>query len=91
MTFRFSRQGLTRKEWRLERLFQALPGATSWTILLGMLVLAFWKPLEAAIIILAFDLYWLMRLLYMTLFLVLASVRLGFERDTDWVDRKSVV
>lgn len=87
MNFRFSRQGLSRKEWRLERFFQALPGSASWTILLGMLVLTFWKPLEAAILILAFDLYWLMRLLYMTLFLVLASLRLGIERHTDWITR----
>ncbi len=87
MTFRFSRQRLTDRDARLERCLEVLPGLTSWTILLGMLALSFWKPLTAAILIIAFDLYWLLRLFYLTLFLVLSSVRLSLERSTDWMAR----
>jgi hypothetical protein len=71
----------------LERCFEILPGATSWTILLGMCVLSFWKPVTAAVVVIAFDLYWLLRLFYMTLFLVVAYLRLSIERDTDWMAR----
>ena len=87
MTFRFSRQGLSAGEARLERWFELLPGLCSWTILAGMLVLSFREPLLAAVLIIAFDLYWLFRLFYLTLFLVLSSVRLSIERDTDWMAR----
>ncbi len=87
MTFPFSRQGLRGRERVLERTLEIVPGATSWAILLGMALLAFRDPLLAAILIIAFELYWLLRLLYMTLFLVLSYVRLSLERDTDWMAR----
>lgn len=87
MTFRFSRQGLQGRERVLQRAFEMLPGATSWTMLIGMTVLACWQPLLAAMLIIAFDLYWLLRLFYMTLFLVLSYLRLSTERQTDWMAR----
>jgi cellulose synthase/poly-beta-1,6-N-acetylglucosamine synthase-like glycosyltransferase len=85
MTFRYSRQGLSEREHRLERLFEIVPGAASWATLLGMLLLALWRPFAAAVLIIAFDLYWLLRLLYMTVFLVLSYVRLSREEGTDWM------
>lgn len=87
MRFEFTRSRLTPAEQARERLFEALPGATSWTILIGMLVLGWWKPLIAAVLIIAFDLYWLLRLFYLTVFLVLSSWRLALERGTDWMAR----
>lgn len=87
MTFRFSRQGLQPRERFLERVFEILPGATSWSALLGLTALALWEPLVAAVLIIVFDLYWLLRLFSMTLWLVLSSVRLSIEHDTDWLAR----
>ena len=87
MNFKFSRQNLSRQEQGYERLFRILPGLTSWTILIGMASLAFSKPLLAAIIIIAFDLYWLLRLFYMTIFLLLSYFRLATEKETDWLER----
>ncbi len=87
MTFRFSRHGLTGRERALQRCLEIVPGATSWTILVGMLLLAFWQPIIAAILVVMLDLYWLLRLFFMTFFLVLASARLGMERKTDWMAR----
>jgi len=87
MSFRFSRHRLVRRERILQRVLEMLPGATSWAVLLGMPLLAFWKPVVAAVLIIAFDLYWLLRLFYMTIFLVLSSMRLSAERSTDWMAR----
>ena len=87
MKFRFSKYQLQGREKILQRFLEILPGATSWTILLGMLFLSLWKPVVAAVWIIAFDLYWFLRLLYMTLFLVLAYLRLSAERETDWMER----
>ncbi|MBI1977575.1 MAG: hypothetical protein HYS55_02360, partial [Candidatus Omnitrophica bacterium] len=87
MKFEFSRQNLKGRERFLERIFEVLPGLTSWTILIGLCVLSFWKPLVAAILIIAFDFYWLLRLFYMTLFLILAYFRLSVERGVDWMVR----
>ena len=87
MNFDFSRQGLSRADAFLERVFEVLPGLTSWTVLLGMLALSFAAPIIAAVLVIAFDLYWLLRLFYMTLFLLLSSARLSLERGTDWMAR----
>ena len=72
MSFKFSRHGLEGHEKFLQRAFEILPGLTSWTILIGMTALSFWNPVAAAVIIIAFYVYWLMRVFYVVFFLVLA-------------------
>lgn len=84
MKFAFTRHNLGRREQRLERLFQILPGATSWCAILGMTAFSFLDPLHAAIVIIAFDFYWLLRLFYVTLFLLISYFRLSLEDRTDW-------
>lgn len=87
MKFQFSRYQLPRKEKRLQRFLEVLPGATSWSLLLGMITLSIWKPLPAAVIVIAFNLYWVFRLFYMTIFLVISYIRLSIEQNTDWMQR----
>ena len=85
--FKFSRHGLEPHEQRLERFFEILPGATSWGVLIGLSVLSFFQPVTAALIIILFDFYWLLRLFYLTLFLIIAYLRLALEEETDWGER----
>ena len=87
MEFQYTATGLTGRERALQRAFSILPGLTSWTILIGMITLALWKPRLAAALVIAFNLFWLLRLLFMTLFLVLSYARLDIERATDWMAR----
>ncbi|MBI4598066.1 MAG: glycosyltransferase family 2 protein [Candidatus Omnitrophica bacterium] len=87
MAFHFTRRGLSQAEHRRQRLFECLPGGLSWATILGLLLLSWWRPLTAAIVIIAFDLYWLLRLFYMTLFLMLSYFRLSLETKTDWMAR----
>lgn len=87
MDFDFTASGLTGSEKIAQRFFEILPGASSWFIVLGMAFLAFFSPLAAAIIIIAFYLYWLLKLLYFTILLVLSYGRLSVEKNTDWMER----
>ncbi|HTL70200.1 MAG TPA: glycosyltransferase family 2 protein [Candidatus Eisenbacteria bacterium] len=87
MTFRFSGRGLTGRDRTLQRALEILPGLTSWSILLGMVWLSFRHPLAAAVAVIAFDLHWLFRIFYTTVFIVLATIRLSIEKNTDWVAR----
>ncbi|MCX5696575.1 MAG: glycosyltransferase family 2 protein [Candidatus Omnitrophica bacterium] len=87
MKFEFSRQTLDKRERNLQRFFEIIPAATSWSIIVGMLCVSFWKPLLAAILIIAFDLYWLMRLFYMVIFLVISYIKMGIEKKTNWLQR----
>lgn len=84
MKFSFSRYNLSPSEARWERFFQILPGAISWSVIIGMTVFAVMKPLYAAVVIIAFDFYWLMRLFYVTIFLLISYFRLSLEDKTDW-------
>ena len=86
-SFVFSHENLSDKEFRRERFFQILPGFLSWSILAGTTVLSFIQPLYAAILIIAFDIFWLCRIFYMTIFLVLAYGVLAIEKGTDWNER----
>ncbi|MFB3919623.1 hypothetical protein BU251_01885 [Candidatus Velamenicoccus archaeovorus] len=87
MIFTYSRCNLDRRQRTLQRFFEILPGATSWGILLGFILLSLWEPLVAAALIIAFDLYWILRLFYMNIFLALSYARLSWERKTDWLKR----
>jgi len=87
MKFRYSRHGLGKKEAILQRFFETLPGLASWTLILGLVALSIWAPLVAAIAVIVFMLAWVLRLFYLTIFLLLSYVRLSIEKDTDWLGR----
>ena len=87
MGFHFSRRGLSPSEHGLQRGLEILPGLLSWGTIIATLALSWWRPLYAAVVIIAFDLYWLLRLFYMTLFLMLSYLRLSLERQTHWMAR----
>ncbi len=87
LRFEFTHRTRTRSAYFLERLFGMLPGFISWSILIFLSLLCFLRPLEAAIFIVALDIFWLMRILYMTIFLVLAYAVLEIEKETDWMER----
>ncbi|MFH0754045.1 MAG: glycosyltransferase family 2 protein [Candidatus Omnitrophota bacterium] len=87
MKFNYTRHNLTLKEHGLERFFEIVPGALSWGIIIGMSVLSFYYPLMAAVIMIAFIFFWVMRLFYMNIFLIISYVRLKADSGTDWMER----
>ncbi|MFH1061370.1 MAG: glycosyltransferase family 2 protein [Candidatus Omnitrophota bacterium] len=87
MQFKYSKQNLTGFEKKQQRLFEMLPGALSWSILLGIVVLSLIKPVSASIVAIAFIFYWFLRLVYMTIFLLVSFMGLEIESRTDWMSR----
>ena len=87
MHFEYSKENLKGREKFLQRLFEILPGLTSWIILAGMTALCFLQSMLAAILIIAFYLFWLMKIFYMSIFLFLSYLRLKIEGETDWIKR----
>ncbi|RJP29103.1 MAG: glycosyltransferase family 2 protein [Candidatus Omnitrophota bacterium] len=87
MEFLYTRHNLDATQSKLERFFEIVPGALSWGIIIGMVALSLAKPLLAAVIMIAFLLYWVMRLIYMNIFLVLSYFRLETEKKIDWSKR----
>jgi hypothetical protein len=87
MTFNFSKENLKPRQAKLQRCLEILPGACSWSVLLGLIFLSIFFPFTAAILIIAFYLSWIMRILYSTIFLLLSYLRLNIEKNTDWMRR----
>ncbi|MGE5279238.1 MAG: glycosyltransferase family 2 protein [Deltaproteobacteria bacterium] len=84
MDFAYGRRGLAGPDRFLERVLEAVPGLLSWSLILGMAALSAARPLLAALFVIAFLLYWLLRLLYMNIFLVISYVRLAVEKGSAW-------
>ncbi|MCX5678652.1 MAG: glycosyltransferase family 2 protein [Candidatus Omnitrophica bacterium] len=66
------------------RLFEIIPGLLTWTTILGLFIFAFIKPLWVAIFVITFDLYWVIRMTYLSMLLLFAYRRLARERNWDW-------
>ena len=76
------------------RLYEILPGALTWGVLALGTILSFIKPLWVIYFIIVFDMYWVFRVAYFSIFLVLSwrkfqkSVRVRWmpqvEKKTGW-------
>jgi cellulose synthase/poly-beta-1,6-N-acetylglucosamine synthase-like glycosyltransferase len=67
------------------RYLEIFPGALSWTIIIFLVLLAIYKPVSCAILIIIFDFYWIIRTAYLTTLLILAHRKLHSQKDRDWL------
>ncbi len=72
---------------RVYRAFEMLPGILSWSTLVLAVLLSWQAPAVAAVFIIAFDLYWLLRIVYFTVHLRAAYRRMREHERTDWLGR----
>lgn len=87
MTFSYSRQHLDPGALILERFLEIVPATLSWSLLISLTLLCILTPVAGAVTVILFDLYWLFRLMYFTIFLVLSYALLEVERSVKWRDR----
>ncbi|MDX9892948.1 MAG: glycosyltransferase family 2 protein [Patescibacteria group bacterium] len=66
------------------RILEIIPGFLVWLTLLGVVALSFFRPLWAIYFIIAFDLYWLLRIGYMLIYLLTSWARFRFDANIDW-------
>ena len=52
------------------RALEIIPGAMVWATLVGCIILSIVKPVWAIMFIIVFDLYWLMRVVYLIIFII---------------------
>jgi hypothetical protein len=76
-----------RSDERLRRFFEIVPGFLTWATLLGLAAVSVIRPLWAAIFIICFDLYWVIRVGYFTTLLIFAYRRLEVEKKINWLKR----
>ncbi|OGH87616.1 MAG: hypothetical protein A3J93_03775 [Candidatus Magasanikbacteria bacterium RIFOXYC2_FULL_42_28] len=66
------------------RLYEILPGASIWATLIISVVLSFVKPLWMIYAVLVFDVYWVLRVAYFSLYLILSWRRFRRALQIDW-------
>lgn len=78
--------GIADKKW-FYRLWEIIPGLTSWLVLLSPIVLSLFWPIAVAYFIIAFDLLWLLKSMRMSLGLVEGYRTLKRAEKVDWPAR----
>lgn len=80
-----------RRQWRadhrLYRFLEIIPGALVWTTFVAVIVLSLLAPLWAIIFIVAFDVFWLVRVVYLIVYIVSAFWRYRRTVAVAWGER----
>lgn len=69
------------------RLLEIVPGFLVWTTFAVALWLCFFQPLWAVAFIMVFDLYWLVRVFYLIIYLLIAHRRLRQSLTIQWLEK----
>jgi hypothetical protein len=75
---------LTGRDRKIYRVLEILPGVFSLATLIILVVWSYFKPVWVAYIIIAFDVYWLLLVFYMAIFLISSYFRLKAGSETNW-------
>ena len=73
-----------RSDRLLYRLFECVPGFLSWGTILGSIFLSYFFPMVAAVFIIIFDLYWLLKTVYLSVHLYHNWRRVKHNISLDW-------
>ncbi len=74
-----------RKRTRRERFWEILPGLSIWLVFIGAIVLSFTKPVWAAVFIVCFDLYWLLKASNTAIHLISSYRKFKVYVKIDWL------
>lgn len=67
------------------RLLEMIPGLLVWFTFLAMIAISFIKPLWAIFFIIVFDVYWLIKIIYLLIYLLLSYRNFSRDRRCDWL------
>jgi len=73
-----------RSERFFYRFFEILPGFLSWATLISVIILSWQWPLGVALFIIIFDLYWLAKIGYLSVHLIVSYCRIKKSLKIDW-------
>lgn len=71
----------------MRRFFEWLPGTLSWSTLIVIFVVSWLLPAAAAIFIILFDIYWLLKTIYFSLHLRVSFRKMRENMAIDWFER----
>ncbi len=71
-------------DYQRYRLYEMLPGLSIWLTLILSVALSFIKPLWMIYFIIVFDVYWVLRVIYFSFYLILSWRRFRKSLRIDW-------
>ncbi len=74
-------------DYQRYRLYEILPGASIWLTLILSLVLSFVRPLWMIYFIILFDIYWVLKVINFSFYLIIASIRFQQTKKIDWKEK----
>lgn len=80
---------MSNPKWKYKRLFEILPGAIAWTVILVPVVLSIWAPRALAVFMIFFLSYWLVRTILMSWRMILGYINYKRDMSIDWKARLS--
>lgn len=76
-------------DYQRYRFYEMLPAITIWLTLILAVLFSFLKPLWMIYFIIVFDVYWVLRVLYFSFYLVMSWLRFRKALKIDWFDKLS--
>ncbi len=88
MTFVFPNPQTTQKRARrAQRFLEVIPALLTWGTIIGMIVFSMFVPTWVAIFIIAFDIYWIHRTIFIAFYSIRSYRRLKQGQTIDWLAR----
>jgi hypothetical protein len=75
------------KDYKLYRFYEILPGFLSWFTILVAVLCSWMYPMQAAVFIIVFDVFWLLKTIYLSLHLKANWKRIKKHISTDWAEK----
>ncbi len=75
------------RDRRLYRLLELQPGLLSWGTLLAVVIASYWFPVAASIFIIGFDIYWLIKTVFLSLHMSHTYRTMRAQQRIDWMRR----
>lgn len=75
------------KEHRVQRVLEMVHGSLTWGTFFAMFIFSYFLPLWAAIFIILFEIYWVFRIIFISVYYIKAYVQLREGKKTDWWER----
>lgn len=75
---------LSGRDRKLYRILEIFPGFISWATLILLIILSYFYPIFVAFFIIAFDIYWLLLVIYLGIHLLVAYSKLKENIKVDW-------
>ena len=76
-----------RRERIIYRFLEMLPGLLAWGSIIGAFLLSWQKPAIAALFIILFDLYWLLKVSYLSLHQVASFLKMKKNLKVNWLEK----